>query len=195
MRRPILVTALAENRPDMLNHTVALLHRRAFQLDSILFGRTDHERVARLTFAVRGQASEGERLERELGRLLYVLEVENLTSRPTVVRELALVKVQTAAGNREQAARLCELFRARVVDVAPRSLVAEITGDCSKIDGFLAVLRPLGIVEMVRTGPLALARAEHALAAELDSTWAAHTANLAQASPPSSDPQTTPYTP
>lgn len=170
-----LVTALVENRPDMLSHTVSLLHRRAFQLDSVLFGGTDSEQVARLTFAVAGQAAEGERLERELGRLLYVLQVDNLTERPAVVRELALIKVEAEAGDREQVARLCELFRARVVDVAPCSMVAEITGDGAKIDGFLTVLRPFGIVEMVRTGPLALARAEHALAAELDSAWAAHT--------------------
>ena len=177
-----LVTALVENRSDLLNHTVALLHRRAFQLDSVLFGRTDQDRLARLTFSVAGGKDEGERLRRELGRLLYVLEVADLTERPAVVREMALVKVAAGVDQRDAMARLCDLFRARVVDVGPRSMVVEITGEGQKIDGFLELVQPFELVEMVRTGPLALARADESLEAPLDSSWAAHTAGQADAS-------------
>lgn len=172
MNRRLIVTALAEDRPDLLTQTVGLLHRRAFSIETLTVGRTDQDHLARLTLTLQGPPSEAERLERELGRLLYVLEVDDLSNEPVVARDLALIKVEACSDTRAKVAQLCEVFRARIVDVAEGSVIIEITGDAEKIDGFLAVLRPFGIVEMARTGPVALGRAERALPNDApESSW------------------------
>lgn len=171
--QPTIVSALVEDRPDLLSQAVALLRRRNFDARSVTMGKTDEPHVARLTVTLPDDnPSEAERLTREMGRLLYVLEADNLTGKPSVLRELALVKVRAGADERAQVAQLCEVFRARIVDVAKDTVMVETTGDGEKIAGFLEVLRPFGIVEMARTGPVALGRADRALVNETtESTW------------------------
>ncbi|MEO1084105.1 MAG: acetolactate synthase small subunit [Acidobacteriota bacterium] len=167
-----LVVALAEERPDLLSQTVGLLRRRAFKLEAITTGPSHEPFIARLTFTLEGSDAEAERLVRELGRLLYVLKAENLTARPTVVRELALIKVAATAAERAQVAQLCEVFRGRVVDVGTESVTVEATGDQGKINGLVAMLRPFEILEIARTGPVALGRADHILDNDTPpSTW------------------------
>ena len=170
-----LVVALLEDRSDALVQTMNLLHRRAFRIDDVVYGRTEQDGIARLTLAFSGAASEAERLCRELGRLLYVLKVDELTRETaSVARELALIKVAVTPETRPEVVQLCEVFRGRVVDVAPASLTVELTGDESKIASCLDVLRPFGILEMVRSGPLAMGRAARVLqAGEHTSSWLA----------------------
>ena len=167
MEQRFLIVALLEDRPDALVQTMNLLHRRAFAVEGVAFGRTEQDGVARLTLALDGTAKEAKRLCRELGRLLYVLRAEELAREPGAVsRELALIKVAVTPENRPELVQLAEVFRGRVVDVAPASLTLEVTGDESKIAGFLEVLRPFGILEMARSGPLAMGRAERVLEAK-----------------------------
>ncbi|MDA8018331.1 MAG: acetolactate synthase small subunit [Thermoanaerobaculia bacterium] len=170
--QPLVISALAEDRPDLLPQTVALLRRRSFQVRSLSIGPTDTPHVARVTVTLDGPQREAKRLVRELGRLLYVLSADDLSDVPRVGRQLALVKVTADAAMRPQVAQVCEVFRARIVDVAADTVIVEATGNVDKIDGLLAVLRPFGIVEMVRSEPVALARSGRHLAySSPPSTW------------------------
>ena len=179
--RCAVVSALVEDRPDLLSQTVSLLRRRNFVTESVTVGKTDEPHVARLTITLVNPAAglgrtvdEAGRLARELQRLMYVIRVEDLTRKPTVLRELVLIKVRVDPATRAQVAQLCEVFRGRIVDVAKDSVIVETTGDAEKIAGFLEVLRPFGIAEMARTGPVALGRADRVLeSTEQDSSWRA----------------------
>lgn len=167
-----IVTALAEDRPDLLSHAAGLLRKRAFRGVAVAVGRTETEHIARLTFSVPGGQEEARRLVRELGRLLYVIEATDLTSEPLVARDLLLVKLEASAADRAPIAQVCEAFRARIVDVAPSTVIVEATGSSEKLDGLVAVLQPFGIVEMSRSGPVALGRADRCLGREpSESSW------------------------
>ena len=167
--------ALLENRPGALNRVVSLFRRRGFNLDSLTVGRTDCEEISRLTVVVQGNRAEAERLARELDRLVSVIRVEPLNGRPAVSRDLALIKVTVDASTRAEVSHLCDVFRARIIDVAQGSVIVELTGSESKIEGFAEMLRPLGIIEMVRTGLVAMTRADHVLDRHgYDSSWVEH---------------------
>jgi acetolactate synthase-1/3 small subunit len=167
--------ALLENRPGALNRVVSLFRRRGFNLDSLTVGRTDSEEISRMTVVVQGNRAEAERLARELDRLVSVIRVEPLNGRPAVSRDLALIKVTVDARTRPEVSHLCDVFRARIIDVAPGSVIVELTGSESKIEGFAELLRPLGIIEMVRTGLVAMTRADHVLDRHgYESSWVEH---------------------
>ena len=177
LRERALVVALVENRPDVLPQTISLLHRRAFKLESLVFGTTETEGVGRLTLGLGGPEQEARRLVKELGRLLYVLNVGVLDAaaddQPFVERQMALIKVAVEEERRSEVLQLFEVFRARVLDVSKGSVVAELTGDGTKIGGLMEVLRPFGILEMARMGPVAMTRGSRALL-QVDgepSTW------------------------
>ena len=170
--RSAVVSALVEDRPDLLSQTVSLLRRRNFTTDSVTVGKTDEPHIARLTVTLDDQPKEAQRLARELKRLMYVIRVEDLTWKPAVLRELVLIKVRVDPESRAQVAQLCEVFRGRIVDVAQETVIVETTGDAEKIAGFLEVLRPFGIAEMARTGPVALGRANQVLQGDgKESSW------------------------
>jgi acetolactate synthase-1/3 small subunit len=115
-----------------------------------------------MTIVVEADEDAASRIEANLYKLVNVLRVEDTTRAATLVRELALIKVKADASTRGEVMKLCEVFRARVVDVGPEALVAEITGTADKIDGLVDVLRPLGVIEMVRTGAVAMLRSAEA---------------------------------
>ncbi len=176
--------ALLENRPGVLNRVVSLFRRRAFNLDSLTVGRTDCEEVSRMTVVVQGTLAEARRLARELDRLVSVIRVEPLNGRPAVSRDLVLIKVKVDAQTRPEVTHLCDVFRARIIDVAQSSVIVELTGTESKIEGFAELLRPLGIIEMVRTGLVAMARADHVLDHHgYDSSWVEHRKQVRAARP------------
>ncbi len=147
-----------EDRPGTLNRVVSLFRRRGFNIDSLTVGRTEREGVSRITLVVQSDEDTARRLEANLYKLVNVLEVHDVTHAPSVSREMAFVKVRAGADRRGEILQLCETFRARVVDVGPESLTAEITGTSEKLDGLIELLRPFGILEMVRTGAVAMAR-------------------------------------
>jgi acetolactate synthase I/III small subunit len=147
-----------ENKPGVLTRVASLFRRRAFNIDSLTVGRTDKPEVSRMTITVEADHDQAKRIEANLYKLVNVLVVENITELSVISRDLAMIKVSATHGERSHVLELAQVFRARVVDVAAESLIIEITGDEDKIDGLLEVLRPYGILEMVRTGIVAMRR-------------------------------------
>lgn len=150
--------------PGVLNRVASLFRRRAFNIDSLTVGHTDHPGESRMTIVVETTEGGARRIEANLYKLVNVKRVDNLTEAPAVYRDLAMVKVAATAETRTHIMQLVDVFRARVVDVAPDSLVIEITGTEDKIEGLLEVLRPYGVIEMVRTGCVAMARGVRSVA-------------------------------
>jgi acetolactate synthase-1/3 small subunit len=147
-----------ENKPGVLTRVSSLFRRRAFNIESLTVGHTETPGVSRMTVAVETDELSARRLEAHVYKLVNVLRIENITAAPAVFRDLAMIKVAANAESRTHVMQLVDVFRARVVDVAPDSLIIEITGTEDKIDGLLEVLRPYGVLEMVRTGRVAMAR-------------------------------------
>jgi acetolactate synthase-1/3 small subunit len=150
--------AYVENQPGVLARVSSLFRRRAYNIDSLAVGRTDVPGVSRMTIVIETDDATARLVEANLYKLVNVLRVEDVTYEQTIVRDLALVKVKANAEQRPQVLQLIEVFRARVVDVDPGALVVEITGTEDKLQGLLDVLRPFGIIEMVRTGSIAMTR-------------------------------------
>lgn len=145
-----------EDRPGALNRVVSLFRRRSYNIESLTVGRTERPSVSRITLVVRADEGGALRLEANLYKLIDVLEVRDVTSSPAVIRELAFVKLDAAS--RAEILQLCDVFRARVVDVGRGTITVESTGTQDKIDGLIDALRPFGIVELVRTGAVAMTR-------------------------------------
>lgn len=156
MKRTIVV--YVEDKPGVLNRVASLFRRRAFNIDSLTVGHTEAPGISRMTIVVDTDELGARRVEANLYKLVNVLRVDDITETPSVVRDLALIKVAADADTRSHIMHLVNVFRARVVDVAPDSLIIEITGTEDKIDSLLEVLRPYGVIEMVRTGRVAMAR-------------------------------------
>ena len=154
-----------ENKPGVLARVAMLFRRRAFNIDSLTVGRTEKPEVSRMTIVVDADRDQALRIEANLYKLVNVLFVENITNEAGIARDLAMIKVGVTQEARTQVLKLAEVFRARVVDVAPESLTIEITGAEDKIDGLLEVLRPYGVLEMVRTGVVAMRRGSKSAAA------------------------------
>lgn len=157
--------AYVEDRPGVLNRVTSLFRRRGYNIESLTVGRTEREGVSRMTLVMEADDDAALRLEANLYKLVNVLWVEDTSRAATVVRDLALIKVQVGTADRAQVMQLCDVFRARVIDVAPEALIVEITGTGDKIDGLVDVLRPFKILEMVRTGAVAMLRSSEELAA------------------------------
>jgi len=147
-----------ENKPGVLTRVASLFRRRAFNIDSLTVGRTEKPEVSRMTITVEADRDQARRIEAILYKLVNVLLVENITAQPAIVRDLAMIKVGATHDARSHVLELASVFRGRVVDVSPESLTIEITGAEDKIDGLLEVLRPYGVLEMVRTGIVAMRR-------------------------------------
>jgi len=152
-----------ENKPGVLTRVASLFRRRAFNIDSLTVGRTERPEVSRMTITAEADQDQARRIEANLYKLVNVLLVENITHEPSIVRDLAMIKVAATHEARSHVLELASVFRARVVDVAPDSLTIEITGAEDKIDGLLEVLRPYGVLEMVRTGIVAMRRGKNTI--------------------------------
>ena len=150
-----------ENKPGVLNRVASLFRRRAFNIESLTVGHTDRPGVSRMTIAVNTDEGGVARLEAHLYKLVNVLYVQNVTHIPAVFRDLALIKVTANHETRAGLMQIATTFRARVVDVGTESLTIEVTGTEDKIDSMLEVLRPYGVLEMVRTGRVAMSRGSH----------------------------------
>jgi acetolactate synthase-1/3 small subunit len=150
--------ALVEDKPGVLNRVVSVFRRRLFNIESLTVSHTHQAGISRITIVVDSDNTDVERIMPYMHKLINVIQVEDLTYEPCVNRDLAMVKVGATPENRSSVMQLAEVFRARVVDVANDSLIIEITGDKEKIDSFVEVLQPYGILEMVRTGIIAMER-------------------------------------
>ena len=157
------LTVLVENRPGVLVRVANLFRRRSFNLDSLTVGRTQRAEISRMTLVMDGTQAEADLVERNLYKLINVIQVEHLSDKPAVLRDLALIKVKVSMEERREVTQLCDIFRARIIDVSKDSMIIEATGDESKIENLVELLRPFGIVEMVRTGVVAMGRGDHTL--------------------------------
>ncbi len=152
--------ALVENKPGVLNRVASLFRRRNFNIESLAVGKTERSDVSRMTVVVgcpNGDV-DAHKIEANLYKLVNVIDVQDVTHQPSVTRDLALIKVRVGPERRAEVNGLAEIFRARIVDVAADSLIVEITGTEDKIEGLTELLRPIGIVEMVRAGQVAMTR-------------------------------------
>jgi acetolactate synthase-1/3 small subunit len=150
--------ALVEDKPGVLNRIASLFRRRAFNIESLTVGHTESPGISRMTIVVNGDDVPIERLTAYLYKLVNVIQIDDLTQTPSVNRDLAMIKVKAMPENRTHIMQTVDVFRARIVDVTNESFIVEVTGDEEKIDGLVEVLRPFGIIEMVRTGMVSMSR-------------------------------------
>src|ERR1700729_2154562 len=156
--RKHVLSILVENRPGVLTRIAGLFARRGFNIQTLTVGPTADERYSRITLTVDGAVHPIDQVTKQLHKLINVLKIRDLEPAGTVTRELALFKVAADGSTRSEVLEFTEIFRGRVVDTTKRSLTVEITGDHEKIDAFERVVRPFGLVEMMRTGEIAMAR-------------------------------------
>src|SRR5690242_3338618 len=156
-RRHIL-TLLVENKPGVLARVAGLFSRRGFNIDTLAVGPTDDPMLSRITLTLDGALHPIDQVTKQLHKLVNVLKIRDLEPRETLARELAMFKVSADGASRAEVMQICEIFRGKVVDVTKRSLVVELTGTCEKIDAFEQLVRPFGLIEMARTGEIAIAR-------------------------------------
>ena len=152
------LVAYVENKPGVLNRVSSLARRLAINIDSLTVGPTENEEIARMTIVAHTDEKGAHRLEACLEKLVDVRLAENISGRALLDRDLALIKVSADQQNRPHLMELIKVFRARVVDVAPESLIIEVSGTVDKIDGLLEVLRPFGVLEMARSGRVSMTR-------------------------------------
>jgi acetolactate synthase-1/3 small subunit len=158
-KRPRTLVVLVEDVPGVLDRVASLFRRRGYNIESLSVGHTDREGVSHITVVMNADDRTAALVEANLYKLVNVIEVKDVSDLPAVVRDLALIKVRADHKNRSEILQVAEVFRARVVDVSPEALIFEITGSEDKIESLVDVLRPFGILEMARTGVVAMARA------------------------------------
>jgi acetolactate synthase-1/3 small subunit len=156
------------DQPGVLNRVASLFRRRAFNIDSLTVGGSETPEYSRMTIVVDTARVPAHLVEANLRKLVPVADVHDVTHLPTVDRDLALVRVRCTPAERSEIADLIAIFRARIVDVAQESVIVEVTGDAEKVDGLVELLRPRGILEMVRTGKVAMVRGT---AAAVPAAW------------------------
>lgn len=147
-----------DNKPGVLNRVSSLFRRRGFNIESLTVGHTETPGVSRMTIVVDTDERGARLVEANLYKLIPCRRVDNLTERPHISRDLAMIKVGAVADGRTQVMQLADVYRARIVDVSAEALVIEATGTEEKIDSLIEMLRPYRIVEMVRTGRAVMAR-------------------------------------
>src|ERR687885_749607 len=147
-----------EDKPGVLNRVASLFRRRGFNIESLTVGHTEKPGLSRMTIVVDTDERGARLVEANLYKLIPVRRVDNITRLPTIGRDLAMIKVAATGDARTQVMQLVDVYRARIVDVSPDTLIIETTGTEDKIDSLLEVLRPYGVAEMVRTGRVAMVR-------------------------------------
>lgn len=153
------LAVLTENRPGVLTHISGLISRRAFNIESIAAGPSEEPDTTRITIDVEvDDEIELEQVINQLSKLIDVIKIINLTHVDSIQRELAMIKVKANKENRSELVDIVEIFRAKIVDVNRETVVIELTGEASKIDALCKVLLDFGIIEIVRTGKIALGR-------------------------------------
>src|SRR5437764_7035302 len=153
-----VLSALVQNQPGVLAHISGMLASRAFNIDSLAVGETEKADLSRMTFVVHGDDAELEQVRKQLDKIVTVVKVQDISSEDFVERDLMLLKVKATPQQRVELSLLVEMFRARVIDISPDTLMVEISGQERKIEAFIELMRPYGIVELARTGRIALVR-------------------------------------
>jgi acetolactate synthase-1/3 small subunit len=156
--RKHILSILVENKPGVLTRITGLFARRGFNIDTLAVGPTDDERFSRITLTLDGAVHSIDQVTKQLHKLVNVLKIRDLEPNETLARELALFKIAADGAGRTEVMQICEIFRAKVVDVSKRSLTVEVTGTNEKVEAFERLVRPFGLIEMARTGEIAISR-------------------------------------
>jgi acetolactate synthase-1/3 small subunit len=156
--RKHVLSILVENKPGVLARTAGLFARRGFNIDTLAVGPTDDPNVSRITLTLDGAVHPIDQVTKQLHKLINVLKIRDMEPDETIAREMALFKVTSAVESRAEIMQFAEIFRAKIVDVSRRTMTIEVTGSADKIEAFERMIRPHGLVEMVRTGEIAIAR-------------------------------------
>jgi acetolactate synthase-1/3 small subunit len=161
-RRHVLV-AIVNNRPGVLNRVASLMRARNFNIESLAVSHLDDPTISRMTITLRGDDVNVEQAAKQLYKLIDVLKVQDVTDEPTVQHELVLVKVRATDRNRGELISIVEMYKARIVDMAPDTVIVETTGMETEVDALIALLRGYGIKEMVRTGTVVMSRGSQSI--------------------------------
>jgi len=153
-----VLSALVQNQPGVLAQISGMLATRRFNIDSLAVGETEVPNLSRMTFVVHGDDAELEQVRKQLDKIITVVAVQDISSEDFVERDLMLLKVQSTPQQRVEISYLVEMFRGRVVDISHDSVMVEISGVERKIEAFIELMRPYGILELARTGRIALVR-------------------------------------
>jgi acetolactate synthase I/III small subunit len=154
-----VISAVVQNVPGVLAHISGMLASRGYNIDSLAVGETEDPRLSRMTFVVMGGESVLDQVRKQLDKIVTVVSVQDISSKNFVERDLMLIKVQAEAGGpRSEILELVDIFRGQIVDVSPSDVIVEISGRESKIQAFIERMRPYGILELVRTGRIAMVR-------------------------------------
>ncbi|MGL4593271.1 MAG: acetolactate synthase small subunit [Thermoguttaceae bacterium] len=153
-----VLSALVQNVPGVLSHIAGMLASRGYNIDSLAVGETEDSRLSRMTFVVVGDDKVREQVLKQLAKIVTVVKVDDVTQKEHVERDLMLIKVEALPGSRSKVLEMVEIFRAKVVDVSDTSMMIEVSGRESKLEGFIETMRPFGIIELVRSGIIAMRR-------------------------------------
>jgi len=153
-----IISALVENKPGVLAHVAGMFAARAFNIDSLVVGRTEDPGLSRMTIVVIGDDRVVEQVRKQLAKIIPVVKVQDFVGQPVVARDLMLVVISVAPEKRAELFSLIEMFRGKVVDIGQRYVMVEVSGPERKIEGFIEVCKPYGIRSVARTGTIAMPR-------------------------------------
>ena len=157
------IVLIVENRPGVLVRIAGLFSRRGFNIDSLTVGATDNPDYSRMTITVEGDEVVLEQVTKQLNKLVNVIRVSEMDPKESVDRELAIIKVAAKKEDRSEIMQIVSVFRAKIIDVSPRSLIIEVTGTNDKVEAMVRLLRQFGIKEMARTGKVSMVRGTKAV--------------------------------
>ena len=155
-----IISALVENKPGVLAHVAGMFAARAFNIDSLVVGRTEEPDLSRMTIVVVGDDRVVEQVRKQLEKVVPVVKVQDFVGQPLVARDLMLIAISAPPAKRPEILALIEMFRGKVVDISQKFLMIEISGPEEKIEAFIDVCRPYGIKSVARTGTIAMPRQE-----------------------------------
>jgi len=153
-----IISALVENKPGVLAHVAGMFAARAFNIDSLVVGRTDNPQLSRMTIVVIGDNKVVEQVRKQLGKIVPVVKVQDFAGKPVVARDLMLVVISTPPEKRSEVLSLIDMFRGKVVDIGQKFVMVEISGPEEKIEAFINVCKSYGIKSVARTGTIAMPR-------------------------------------
>ena len=152
------ISVLVENKPGVLSRIAGLFSARGFNIESLAVGETEDSAISRMTIVVGGDERILEQVTKQLHKLIDVIKISDFTKESFINRDLILIKVATEKATRAEIMQLVDIFRAKIVDIGPKSVIIELTGSEDKVVAFTNLMKPFGIKEMVRTGRIAMAR-------------------------------------
>ncbi len=158
MERKAVFSVLVQNQPGVLARVSGMFAARSYNIDSLVVGRTEDPLFSRMVIVTSGDEDTLEQIRKQLGKLVSVVKVRDLTEQPCVIRDLLLIQVACPPEKRAELRHLTEIFRGHIVDVSPRSATIQLTGPEDKIEAFVELCRPYGIRELSRTGLIAVPR-------------------------------------